>query len=284
MFLGRCCSSSASSGRYAPWRSLDGPSSSIISPCDTNSLPLLTAAAAHGSDRPTARSGPRCGPCGATGPSLWRSSNHATVVAWHRRAYRAYWRRILRPRGRPRTEAQLRDLIRRMATENRWGAPRIHLLGRGCWRAEAHGGAAGANQLSEPLAEWGCGALGGELSARITRPRHRAKRAAPAAVVARVPRSLPQRPNAPVARQGSGDHPSGVSADFAARRGRLTSPCRRPAPPLRVAGCRLRQIEYWRRTPGVSSRRGGCRGWSCRRSTPGWVRCQPILSCTRAAA
>ena len=50
----------------------------------------------------------------------------ATVVAWHRRAYRVYWRRLSRPRGRPRTNAQVRDLIRRMVTENQWGAPRIH--------------------------------------------------------------------------------------------------------------------------------------------------------------
>ncbi len=50
----------------------------------------------------------------------------ATVVAWHRRAYRAYWRRLSRKPGRPRTDARLRDLIRRMVTENRWGAPRIH--------------------------------------------------------------------------------------------------------------------------------------------------------------
>jgi len=50
----------------------------------------------------------------------------ATVVAWHRRAYRAYWRRLSRQPGRPRTDAQLRDLIGRMVRENRWGAPRIH--------------------------------------------------------------------------------------------------------------------------------------------------------------
>jgi putative transposase len=50
----------------------------------------------------------------------------ATVVAWHRRMYRAYWHRLSRPRGRPRIDTQLRDLIRRMATENRWGAARIH--------------------------------------------------------------------------------------------------------------------------------------------------------------
>jgi putative transposase len=50
----------------------------------------------------------------------------ATVVAWHRGAYRAYWRRISRKRGRPNTDAQVRDLIGRMVMENQWGAPRIH--------------------------------------------------------------------------------------------------------------------------------------------------------------
>ncbi len=50
----------------------------------------------------------------------------ATVVAWHRRAYRVYWRRLSRPLGRPRASAQVRELIRRMVTENQWGAPRIH--------------------------------------------------------------------------------------------------------------------------------------------------------------
>jgi hypothetical protein len=39
------------------------------------------------------------------------------------------------------------------------------------------------------------------------------------------------------------DHPSGVSADFAARDGRLTAPGRRPAPPLRVARSRLRSAD-----------------------------------------
>jgi Pyruvate/2-oxoacid:ferredoxin oxidoreductase delta subunit len=38
----------------------------------------------------------------------------------------SHWRRISRNPGRPRTDAQLRDLIGRMVTENRWGAPRIH--------------------------------------------------------------------------------------------------------------------------------------------------------------
>jgi hypothetical protein len=35
----------------------------------------------------------------------------ATVVAWHTRAYRAYWRRMSHKPGRPRTNAPLRELI-----------------------------------------------------------------------------------------------------------------------------------------------------------------------------
>ena len=65
--------------------------------------------------------------------ALWPRWKHAlvvvkpaTVVAWHRAAFRSYWRWRSRPRGRPRTAAELRALIRTMATENRWGAPRIH--------------------------------------------------------------------------------------------------------------------------------------------------------------
>jgi hypothetical protein len=50
-----------------------------------------------------------------------------TVVAWHRALWRGYWRLgSRRRRGRPRTSAELRALIRRMARENRWGAPRMH--------------------------------------------------------------------------------------------------------------------------------------------------------------
>jgi putative transposase len=50
----------------------------------------------------------------------------ATVVAWHRRAFHAYWRRISRKQGRPPIDVKLRELIGRMVRENRWGAPRIH--------------------------------------------------------------------------------------------------------------------------------------------------------------
>jgi transposase InsO family protein len=50
-----------------------------------------------------------------------------TVVGWHRASFRAFWRWKSRRRaGRPRVDREIRDLIRRMARENRWGAPRIH--------------------------------------------------------------------------------------------------------------------------------------------------------------
>ena len=52
-----------------------------------------------------------------------------TVVRWHRAGFRMYWkwlsRRGRRP-GRPPLPREVRDLIRRMASENSWGAPRIH--------------------------------------------------------------------------------------------------------------------------------------------------------------
>ncbi len=51
----------------------------------------------------------------------------ATVDRWHRdRFVRRWWRRSRRP-GRPRIDSPCRDLIGRLAEENRlWGAPRIH--------------------------------------------------------------------------------------------------------------------------------------------------------------
>src|ERR1700681_278252 len=51
-----------------------------------------------------------------------------TVIRWHRRGFRAYWRWKSRRRGgRPKIDRELRDLIRRMSKENSlWGAPRIH--------------------------------------------------------------------------------------------------------------------------------------------------------------
>jgi len=50
-----------------------------------------------------------------------------TVVAWHRKAFRSYWTALSRAPGRPRLDAEVRQLIVRMACENpTWGAPRIH--------------------------------------------------------------------------------------------------------------------------------------------------------------
>jgi putative transposase len=51
----------------------------------------------------------------------------ATVVAWHRKGFRFYWRWRSRRSGRPRINPEIRDLIRRMSNANPlWGAPRIH--------------------------------------------------------------------------------------------------------------------------------------------------------------
>jgi putative transposase len=62
----------------------------------------------------------------------WRSSllivQPATVLAWHRRGFRLYWQWKSRPNpvGRPTLDAELRDLIQRMARENpTWGRRRI---------------------------------------------------------------------------------------------------------------------------------------------------------------
>ena len=63
----------------------------------------------------------------------WRDSllvvQPNTVLRWHRRGWRAYWRWRSRPRrrgGRPPLPRALRALIRRMAVENRlWGQRRV---------------------------------------------------------------------------------------------------------------------------------------------------------------
>src|SRR6266852_2861977 len=51
-----------------------------------------------------------------------------TVIRWHRAGFRAYWRWKSRSRGgRPRTPADIHQLIRDMSIANPlWGAPRIH--------------------------------------------------------------------------------------------------------------------------------------------------------------
>jgi putative transposase len=52
-----------------------------------------------------------------------------TVVRWHRAGFLTYWNWLSRRgkrSGRPLLPREIRALIRRMASENPWGAPRIH--------------------------------------------------------------------------------------------------------------------------------------------------------------
>jgi putative transposase len=60
----------------------------------------------------------------------WRQSlvivKPETVIAWHRHAFRLFWRRKSQA-GRPRAHVEVRRLIRQMAIDNpTWGASRIH--------------------------------------------------------------------------------------------------------------------------------------------------------------
>jgi putative transposase len=50
-----------------------------------------------------------------------------TVIKWHRQGFRLYWRwKSLKKPGRPKIDAEIRSLIRRMSRENAtWSAPRI---------------------------------------------------------------------------------------------------------------------------------------------------------------
>ena len=51
----------------------------------------------------------------------------ATVIKWHRAGFRRYWTWRSRSKGgRPAIDPEIRALIKRMATSNLWGAPRIH--------------------------------------------------------------------------------------------------------------------------------------------------------------
>ena len=50
-----------------------------------------------------------------------------TVIQWHRKGFRHYWRWRSRRLGRPKMGTEIRDLIRQMSMANPlWGAPRIH--------------------------------------------------------------------------------------------------------------------------------------------------------------
>jgi putative transposase len=64
---------------------------------------------------------------------LWRSWRSVlvvvqpdTVVRWHRRGFKLYWRWKSRNAGRPKIDPEIRNLIRRLSRENPlWGAPHI---------------------------------------------------------------------------------------------------------------------------------------------------------------
>ncbi len=52
-----------------------------------------------------------------------------TVIGWHRTGFALYWRGLSRrgrSPGRAAVGREVRDLVRRMARENGWGAPRVH--------------------------------------------------------------------------------------------------------------------------------------------------------------
>ena len=60
----------------------------------------------------------------------WRSAlvnvKPDTLLRWHRKGFRLFWRWKSKPAGRPRLPKDLRELIRRMAAENQtWGEERI---------------------------------------------------------------------------------------------------------------------------------------------------------------
>jgi putative transposase len=56
----------------------------------------------------------------------WVLVKPATVIGWHRKGFHLHWRWRSRRSGRSKTNAKIRDLIRRMSSANPfWGAPRI---------------------------------------------------------------------------------------------------------------------------------------------------------------
>ena len=62
--------------------------------------------------------------------SAWRQALHIikpdTLLRWHRRLFKLIWRRKSKPRGQPaRLSEETISLIKKMATNNRWGAERI---------------------------------------------------------------------------------------------------------------------------------------------------------------
>ena len=67
---------------------------------------------------------------GLSGLFDWRSAlvivKPNTLVRWHRKAFRLFWKRKSQPLGRPRVPARLQKLIAEMAANNPfWGEERI---------------------------------------------------------------------------------------------------------------------------------------------------------------
>ena len=97
---------------------------------------------------------------------LWPGWRHAlvivkpdTVLRWHRRGFRLYWRWKSRSRGpgRPRIPRAVQALIRQMCHANpTWGAPRIHgeLLKLGIQIAEATVGKYMVRRRPPPSQTW----------------------------------------------------------------------------------------------------------------------------------
>ena len=61
----------------------------------------------------------------------WRKSlvivKPDTVVHWHRKSFKLFWKFKSKGPGRLQVSREIRDLVRRMAAANpNWGAPRIH--------------------------------------------------------------------------------------------------------------------------------------------------------------
>ena len=61
----------------------------------------------------------------------WRKSlvivKQDTVVGWHRKCFKLFWKFKSKGPGRPQVKREIRYLVRKMAIANpTWGAPRIH--------------------------------------------------------------------------------------------------------------------------------------------------------------
>lgn len=82
-----------------------------------------------------------------------------TVIAWHRKGWRLWWRWKSRPKeiGRPRIPYEVIELIRRISLENPpWGAPRIHgeLMMLGYWISESSVARYMVKRRGRPTQDW----------------------------------------------------------------------------------------------------------------------------------